>query len=53
MPSDCGGQGVKCLLFAESFDRKEVCTVKLGQDDVQKLMEAIEDRYYFEFVFGE
>ena len=41
------------MYFAENFERKEVCTVKLGQEDLQKLMEAIEDRYYFEFVFGE
>ena len=40
------------LPWAENLERKEVCTVKLEQEDVQKLMEAIEDRYYFEFVFG-
>ena len=39
--------------FKENFERKEVCTVKLQQEDLQKLMEAIEDRYYFEFVFDE
>ncbi len=36
----------------ESFDQKELCTVELGQDTLEQLKEAIEDLYYFEFVFG-
>ena len=27
--------------------------VELGTEDLQKLTEAIEDLYYFEFVYGE
>lgn len=48
-----GRRGFSGVCFSENFERKEVCTVKLQQEDLQKLMEAIEDRYYFEFVFGE
>ena len=36
----------------ESFDRKEICTVRLSGNDVNRLQEAIEDLYYFEFVYG-
>ena len=39
--------------FRESFDRKELCSVELGEKEVKKLREAIEDLYYFEFIFGE
>lgn len=39
--------------FKESFDRKEVCTVTLGETEVDQLEEAIEDLYYFEFVYDE
>ena len=39
--------------FLESFDEKTLCTVELGQEEVDILREAIEDLYYFEFVFGE
>lgn len=47
-----GPKGLSVVHISENFDRKELCTVKLQQEDIQKLMEAIEDRYYFEFVFG-
>lgn len=39
--------------FLESFDERTLCTVDLGQKEVDILKEAIEDLYYFEFVFGE
>lgn len=38
--------------FKESFDRKELCGVELAGEAVERLKEAIEDLYYFEFVFG-
>ena len=38
----------------ESFDFKPLCTVKIeGADQLAQLKEAVEDLYYFEFVFGE
>lgn len=37
----------------ESFDRKELCTVQLDAEELAQLKEAIEDLYYFEFVYGE
>jgi transmembrane 9 superfamily protein 1 len=39
--------------FLESFDEKTLCTVELGQEEVDILREAIEDLYYFEFVFDD
>lgn len=39
--------------FLESFDRKELCSVELRESELEKLREAIEDLYYFEFLFGE
>ena len=39
--------------FLESFDKKTLCTVELNQAEIDTLREAIEDLYYFEFVFGE
>lgn len=38
--------------FKESFERKILCTNELGAEDVDKLKHAIEDLYYFEFVYG-
>lgn len=38
--------------FLESFDEKTLCTVELGEDELNTLREAIEDLYYFEFTFG-
>ena len=38
----------------ESFDFKPLCTVKIDDaDQLSQLKEAVEDLYYFEFVFGE
>ena len=37
----------------ESFDRKELCSRELEGRDVAQFQEAIEDLYYFEFVYGE
>ena len=39
--------------FKESFDHKELCSVELKEPELQTLREAIEDLYYFEFIFGE
>ena len=39
--------------FKESFDERTLCTVGLGTEELDILREAIEDLYYFEFVFGE
>ena len=39
--------------FTESFDQRTLCTVELHQAELDMLREAIEDLYYFEFVFGE
>lgn len=39
--------------FLESFDRKELCSVELRESELEKLREAIEDLYYFEFLFDE
>ena len=39
--------------FMESFDQRTLCTVELHQPELDALREAIEDLYYFEFVFGE
>lgn len=41
------------IRFKESFDRKELCVVELKRHDLHKLTEAIEDLYYFEFVYDE
>lgn len=40
------------ISFKESFERKELCHTELEEDDIKKLQEAIEDLYYFEFVYG-
>ena len=39
-------------MVTESFERKELCKETLGQDDLDQLREAVEDLYYFEFVYG-
>lgn len=39
--------------FNQSTPHEELCTLIINGDDVLKLKEAIEDLYYFEFVFGE
>ncbi len=40
-------------ISTESFDHKKLCTVTLDGDALAQLEEAIEDLYYFEFVYGE
>lgn len=40
------------ISFKESFERKVLCTTTLESVDISKLQEAIEDLYYFEFVYG-
>ena len=39
--------------FNVSVKSEELCTMILSEDQVDKFREAIEDLYYFEFVFGE
>lgn len=38
------------LKFKENLDKKTLCKLKLEKKEVEKLSEAIEDQYYFEFV---
>ena len=38
--------------FTMPVPHKELCTKTLLEEDISKLQEAIEDLYYFEFVFG-
>ena len=38
--------------FNISSSHKELCTRELSNKDIEKLQAAIEDLYYFEFVFG-
>ncbi len=40
------------ISFKESFERKALCTNELEEKEVSKLKHAIEDLYYFEFVYG-
>lgn len=40
------------ISFKESFDRKVLCTTSLNRAELEHLQEAIEDLYYFEFVYG-
>ncbi len=39
--------------FNVSVKNQELCTLILSEKQVAKFREAIEDLYYFEFVFGE
>ena len=39
--------------FNVSSSHKELCTRELSNKNIEKLQAAIEDLYYFEFVFGE
>ncbi len=41
------------ISFKTSFERRTLCTSDLGEPDVVRLKHAIEDLYYFEFVYGE
>ena len=40
------------ITFKETFDQKVLCKLMLSDDDISKLQNAIEDLYYFEFVYG-
>ena len=40
------------ISFKSSFERKTLCTNELEEKDVSRLQHAIEDLYYFEFVYG-
>ena len=41
------------ISFKSSFERKLLCTNELEEQDISRLRHAIEDLYYFEFVYGE
>lgn len=41
------------ISFKSPFERKALCTDELGEQDIMRLRHAIEDLYYFEFVYGE
>lgn len=38
------------LNFKENVEKKKLCSLKLEKKDLEKLSEAVEDQYYFEFV---
>ena len=40
------------ITFKETFDQKVLCKLMLGEEDIAMLQSAIEDLYYFEFVYG-
>ena len=40
------------ITFKESFDQKVLCKLMLSDEDIATLQSAIEDLYYFEFVYG-
>lgn len=40
------------ISFKESFERKVLCTTSLNRAELEHLQEAVEDLYYFEFVYG-
>ena len=41
------------IAFNVSVKQKELCTQVLSEKQLERFKEAIEDLYYFEFVFGE
>jgi transmembrane 9 superfamily protein 1 len=41
------------ISFKTSFERRTLCTNELDEQDILRLKHAIEDLYYFEFVYGE
>lgn len=41
------------ISFKTSFERRTLCTSDLGEPDVVRLKHAIEDLYYFEFVYDD
>ena len=40
------------IKFKETFDQKVLCKLQLQSEDISVLQNAIEDLYYFEFVYG-
>ncbi len=38
------------IKFRENLDKTELCTLELDKNAVEKLSDAVEDQYYFEFV---
>ena len=40
------------MLLAADVNSKDLCKTKLKEAELQKLQDAIEDLYYFEFVIG-
>jgi len=40
------------IKFKESFEQKVLCKLELQSKDISALQNAIEDLYYFEFVYG-
>lgn len=40
------------ISFKETFDQKVLCKLILSSEDISALQDAIEDLYYFEFVYG-
>ncbi len=41
------------IKFKETFDRKVLCTKSMSDKNMEVIKEAVEDLYYFEFVYGE
>lgn len=41
------------IRFKESFDRRVLCTKTMTETDLDSIKEAIEDLYYFEFIYGD
>jgi len=40
------------ISFKETFKLKTLCTIELEEKDISQLKHAIEDLYYFEFIYG-
>ena len=39
------------ITFKETFEQKVLCKLMLSEEDISILQNAIEDLYYFEFVY--
>lgn len=39
-------------LFVVNVDKVELCKLKLSEEDIKHLRDAIEDLYYYEIVIG-
>lgn len=40
------------ITLKETFEQKVLCKLMLSEEDISVLQNAIEDLYYFEFVYG-